>query len=209
MLLESNLKTRKPTSPLNNGTSSRTFFPARRRRSFVISAMFLGFFNWSQKSDAAFCSVVDGSSTSGNCTKIYRRFPPSTAFCAITARPVVPDPAKKSIIMSPQALPYRSLSILLIKPMGFGTVEHHRTVKKIAKFLLGVLVCPNVLRRPHRRWTISPCLLSDRNRLMRGTPVPSDPNQMRLSAISCLNAFFGVTPTATRGRIEKSAVWSP
>ena len=39
MLVESSLKTRKPRSPANIGFSSLIFFPARRRRSLVMSAM--------------------------------------------------------------------------------------------------------------------------------------------------------------------------
>ena len=56
--------------------SSTIFLPDRRTRSFVMSAMF---------SKPAFAASDSGSTCSGSWTRMNFRFPPSLAFCVITA----------------------------------------------------------------------------------------------------------------------------
>ena len=115
----SSLNTLKPTSRGGLSPSRETcppsaeriFFPERRMRSLPISQIFLY--------PALYASLFS-LHTSGSCTMIKRRLPPSSALSCMTAWAVVALPLKKSRIMSSLSLDVTICSIRTNNDGGLG-----------------------------------------------------------------------------------------
>src|ERR1035437_9685611 len=127
------------------------------------------------------------------------RCPPSCAFDSKTACAVVPDPPKKSRMMS--SLEADNVKQRVTKPTGFG-LSKTPLPNKLASCSLAKCVWPTSSYFQTEPGVL-PALTSERKVLTFAVPFPSAPNQIRFSSSNSRNVVW-----LKRGHLPSGAVHS-